>query len=67
MVALLVMGPKQLPQVAQKLALFLTQARQSVADARQEMLVDLDVQEPQGPRGPQEGEEPLPVERRPGH
>lgn len=66
-VALLVLGPKQLPQMARRLGLYLTQARQSIADARQKMLVDLEAGEPQEPRDPQGGEAPSPVERRPPH
>ena len=41
-IALLVMGPKQLPQMAFKLGTMLTQARRSIAEARDGMLRDMD-------------------------
>jgi len=48
-VALLVLGPKRLPQVAQQLGVWIHQARASVAEARESMLADLDIDEPAKP------------------
>ncbi len=43
-VALLVLGPNQLPQVARKLGTVLGQARKAVAETRDTFLIDLDEQ-----------------------
>jgi len=45
-VALLVLGPKQLPQLAFRLGNLLNQARSSIAQARESILFDLEAENP---------------------
>ncbi|MBF8299569.1 MAG: mttA/Hcf106 family [Dehalococcoidia bacterium] len=47
-VAMLVLGPEQLPQMANKLGGLLQKARTSVAETRDAFLVDLDVKPSDG-------------------
>ena len=65
-IALLVLGPKQLPQMAYRLGAILNQARNSIAEAREGMLMDLDAERPpQGPDASPDDDEPRPVKDRP--
>ena len=57
MVALVALGPKRLPQTAQKLGVMLHQARRQVAEARQMFTFDADLNAP--PRAPDSS--PLPT------
>ena len=64
-VALLVLGPNQLPQVARKLGSVLGQARKTIAETRDTFLIDLDEQRQDGKSasGPASGaNKPEPVE-----
>ncbi len=48
-VALLVLGPEQLPRLAYKLGAILQQARQSIAEARDTVIVDMDLEKVTAP------------------
>lgn len=63
LVALVALGPKRLPQAAQKLGVMLHQARRQAAEARQMFDVDLDLNAP--PDAPRRGESPERSSERP--
>jgi len=62
-VALLAVGPKNLPRVAQKLGVMLAQAKRQVAEARESIMVEVDLAETSekaAPATPKPPEEPPP-------
>ena len=48
-VALLAIGPERLPKVARRLGLLVDQARRSVAEARESLMMDIDLDEGEKP------------------
>ena len=57
LVALVALGPRRLPQAAQKLGVMLHQARRQAAEARQMFDVNLDLNEPPNASRPAESTE----------
>jgi Tat protein translocase TatB subunit len=62
-VAMLVLGPEQLPQTAQKLGRLLSQARKTVSETRDAFVVDLDLEGK--PKPPPEARGHQPPDSRP--
>ena len=58
LVALVALGPKRLPEAAQKLGVMLHQARRQAAEARQMFNVDVDLDTPPTAQRPVESAEP---------
>ena len=62
-VALLAVGPKNLPRVSQKLGLMLAQAKRQVAEARESIMAEVDLAETSektAPAKPESSEDPPP-------